>query len=69
MPKIALIHGPNLNLFGTRETNIYGSMTLPDIDQAILDYAIGPMASSLIQVPLPITLMPFKMRLQVLPYR
>lgn len=39
MPKIALIHGPNLNLFGTRETHIYGSMTLPDIDQAILDYA------------------------------
>lgn len=39
MPKIALIHGPNLNLFGTRETHIYGSMTLPDIDAAILEYA------------------------------
>ncbi|MEM7130170.1 MAG: type II 3-dehydroquinate dehydratase [Chloroflexota bacterium] len=39
MTKIALIHGPNLNLFGTRETHIYGSMTLADIDKAITDFA------------------------------
>ncbi|MCB0160858.1 MAG: type II 3-dehydroquinate dehydratase, partial [Caldilineaceae bacterium] len=28
MATIALIHGPNLNLLGTRETHIYGDMTL-----------------------------------------
>ena len=33
--KIALIHGPNLNLFGTRETHIYGSMTLDKINEAL----------------------------------
>ena len=33
--KIALIHGPNLNLFGTRETHIYGTMTLEMINDAV----------------------------------
>jgi 3-dehydroquinate dehydratase-2 len=32
MAKIALLHGPNLNLLGTRETHIYGAVTLADID-------------------------------------
>jgi 3-dehydroquinate dehydratase-2 len=32
MSKIALIHGPNLNLLGTRETHIYGDMTLAKIE-------------------------------------
>lgn len=35
MTDIALIHGPNLNLLGTRETQIYGSMSLERIDAAV----------------------------------
>ena len=33
--KVLFINGPNLNLLGTREPQIYGSITLPDIDSAI----------------------------------
>jgi 3-dehydroquinate dehydratase II len=32
---IAVIHGPNLNLLGAREPEIYGSTTLRDVDAAI----------------------------------
>ena len=32
---ILLLHGPNLNLLGTRQPDIYGSMTLADVDAAV----------------------------------
>lgn len=37
--QIMVVHGPNLNLLGEREPNIYGSLTLEDINQAIADLA------------------------------
>lgn len=39
MAEIAIIHGPNLNLLGTRETHIYGSMTLTRIEEALHEAA------------------------------
>jgi 3-dehydroquinate dehydratase-2 len=34
--KILLLHGPNLNLLGTREPGVYGSMTMERINAAVL---------------------------------
>jgi len=36
--QLYLLHGPNLNLLGTRQPEIYGSMTLDDINQAAKDH-------------------------------
>jgi len=32
---VAVLHGPNLNLLGQRETAVYGTATLADIDAAL----------------------------------
>ncbi len=34
--RVLVIHGPNLNLLGTRDPSIYGSDTLADIDAALV---------------------------------
>lgn len=37
--KILVINGPNLNLLGVREPNVYGGNTLQDVENAILNEA------------------------------
>ena len=37
--QVLVIHGPNLNLLGTREPEVYGSTTLAQIDSSLAEHA------------------------------
>lgn len=39
MKKIVALHGPNLNMLGRRQPEIYGATTLAEIDAALLERA------------------------------
>ncbi len=39
--KILVLHGPNLNLLGEREPELYGEETLAAIDAHLRDHAVG----------------------------
>ena len=53
MKEILVLHGPNLNLLGMREPDVYGRMTLAELDQQLvefgktLDLSVGAMQSNL----------------------
>lgn len=38
MNKIAILHGPNLNLLGKRETEFYGTQTLEELNQELINF-------------------------------
>ena len=46
MPNILILHGPNLNLLGTREPGVYGTVTLAQIN-AMLEEAASTRGATL----------------------
>ncbi|NLC06754.1 MAG: type II 3-dehydroquinate dehydratase, partial [Syntrophomonadaceae bacterium] len=39
MPKILVLHGPNLNLLGLREPSVYGTTSLQEINRSLEEAA------------------------------
>ena len=49
MTNILVLHGPNLNLLGTRQPEVYGKMTLDNINQELTKFATKHQAELRIQ--------------------
>ena len=39
MNSLLVLHGPNLNLLGQRETNLYGTLSLAELNEQLVEHA------------------------------